>query len=89
LQGEVDEVKVWRLHAYIDTAFLSRPADRSIAECWDDFFRRLAASFDRNPECALQTLQTIDDVLAGFPTRRRRLAIGNPASVSTGRRGNT
>jgi hypothetical protein len=59
LNGEIDEVKIWRLNPHrVDEEFFSRPVDSETAECWARFFRSLAAALDRYPDCA-QLLQRL------------------------------
>jgi hypothetical protein len=63
LQGDIDEVKVWRLNPRIvDTAFFSRPVDTATAECWTRFLQSLAGALDRDPRCAQQILATLADL---------------------------
>lgn len=53
LNGQIDEVKIWRLNPRrFDEAFLSRPMDDATADCWVRLGRELAEALRRHPECA-------------------------------------
>jgi hypothetical protein len=64
LNGDIDEVKVWRLNPHIvDEAFFSRPFDGEVARCWEGFFRSLARALERHPACARLIRSALDDLL--------------------------
>ena len=44
--GEIDEVKIWRLNPRrIEDEFYARPMDRETAECWRRFRREIEDAF--------------------------------------------
>lgn len=56
MNGQVDDVKVWRLNPHrIGTEFNGRPMDPIVIDCWKQFIRRLADALkilgEENPEC--------------------------------------
>ncbi len=64
LDGDIDEVKVWRLNPNImDEQFFSRPVDKAVANCWERFFRSLAEALDRHPDCARLIQRTINEAV--------------------------
>ncbi|HEX6708739.1 MAG TPA: hypothetical protein VF068_00280 [Rubrobacter sp.] len=64
LNGDIDEVKVWRVNPHIvDGEFFSRPADEGVARCWERFFRSLAKALERHPDCARFIQGALDDLL--------------------------
>ena len=75
LDGDIDEIKVWRLNPHImDEQFFSRPVDKAVANCWERFFRTLAEALDRHPDCAQLIGGAINDVLDRL--RRTIIATG-------------
>lgn len=53
--GEIDEVKIWRLNPRrVEDEFYARPMDRETAECWRRFRRQIEDAFGRHPDCAKQ-----------------------------------
>ena len=64
LDGDIDEVKVWRLNPHVmDEEFFSRPVDKSVADCWERFFRSLAKALDRYPDCRQFIQGGLDEAL--------------------------
>jgi hypothetical protein len=81
LNGEVDELKIWRRDSHhMEREFFARPTDKAVDDCWDRFFRELAAALDRNPDCreliGKQLAETLDRlkraVVAKGPETRER-----------------
>jgi hypothetical protein len=51
--GEIDEVKIWRLNPRrVEDEFYGRPMDRETAECWQRFRLQIEEAFRRHPDCA-------------------------------------
>lgn len=73
--GEIDEVKVWRLNPRrIDDEFYARPVDRETAECWRRFRGEIEAAFRRHPDCAKQLASLVAQVVESL--RRQAIAQG-------------
>jgi len=64
LEGEIDEVKIWRLNPHkMDEEFLDRAMDLATAECWRRFRRALAEALARHPDCAQQLAVLLRDAI--------------------------
>jgi hypothetical protein len=69
LEGDIDEVKVWRLNPHImDQQFFSRPVDDGVAQCWQRFFRSLGKALEHHSDCARQ----VDGAISTALDRLRR-----------------
>lgn len=67
LNGEIDEVKIWRLNPRrFDEDFYGRPMSRATAECWKRFRAELAAAFQRHPDCAKRVAEALKTIIDGL-----------------------
>ena len=65
--GEIDEVKIWRLNPRrVEDGFYSRPMDRETAECWRRFRRSIEDAFRRHPDCAKPTREAVKSAVDSF-----------------------
>ena len=65
--GEIDEVKIWRLNPRrIEDEFYARPMDRETAECWRRFRRQIEEAFRRHPDCAKQIGRLVQEAVDSF-----------------------
>lgn len=61
LQGQIDDVKVWRCDPYrVVKNFVNRPMNDDTETCWQRFFAALSAALTQNPQCALQIAQAVN-----------------------------
>lgn len=62
--GEIDDVKIWRLNPRrFDDEFYSRPMDNETADCWMRLRREIAEAFRRHPNCAEQIGSALEDAV--------------------------
>ena len=60
LQGQIDDVQIWRLNPHrVGRNFVGRPMDDRAEACWHAFFAAMAAAFARHPECAKEIAQAL------------------------------
>ena len=65
--GEIDEVKIWRLNPRrIEDEFYKRPMDRETAECWKRFRREIEDAFRLHPDCAKQIGAAVQNAVDGL-----------------------
>jgi hypothetical protein len=80
LQGEVDEVKIWRPDPdALRRQFLGRPYDPATADCWTRFFRSLREALQQEPDCAQQIATQIEAI---FDRLCRTIASRGPKARS-------
>lgn len=73
LNGEIDELKVWRRNPHRMTDdFFSRPMDEKTADCWTRFMQALRDALRRHPECAREISRLLQELM----DRQLRLAMG-------------
>jgi hypothetical protein len=67
LNGEIDEVKIWRLNPRrLNEDFFARPMDSATAECWKRLIEEIEAAFQRHPDCGQLFKTTIANALEGL-----------------------
>lgn len=65
--GEIDDVKIWRLNPRrFDDEFYSRPMDQETADCWKRFRREIDDTFRRHPDCAKQIGSAVKNAIEGL-----------------------
>jgi hypothetical protein len=65
--GEIDEVKIWRLNPRrVEDEFYARPMDRQTAECWQRFRCQIEEAFQRHPDCAKQMGKLVQEAVDSF-----------------------
>jgi hypothetical protein len=82
LNGEIDEVKIWRLNPKrMVEQFWDRPMDDAAVDCYRRFVEELAAALARHPDCLRQVTSTarntvesmLNEALAKGPETNERL----------------
>jgi hypothetical protein len=64
LQGQIDDVKVWRVNPHrVEQNFLNRPMDDGTEACWYRFFQALTAAMAQYPQCAQQIATVLDNAV--------------------------
>jgi Concanavalin A-like lectin/glucanases superfamily len=83
INGEIDEVKIWRLNPLrFDQEFSTRPRDGDTADCWRRFWQQIIQASRRHPDCAREIAAAIKAATDGVrrearakgPETRNRLA---------------
>jgi hypothetical protein len=65
--GEIDEVKIWRLNPRrFDDEFYSRPMASETADCWKRLRREMDDAFRRHPDCAKQIGSAVKSTIEGL-----------------------
>ena len=65
--GEIDDVKIWRLNPRrFDDEFYSRPMASETADCWKRLRREMDDAFRRHPDCAKQIGSAVKSTIEGL-----------------------
>jgi hypothetical protein len=65
--GEIDEVKIWRLSPRrFDDEFYSRPMTSETADCWRRFRQEIDAALRRHPDCTKQFGSAVKNATEGL-----------------------